>query len=328
MSRIYRRGDTWYGYWRDRDGNKHRASLCTTDKAVARERLRERETSTDRPADRVTLGAALTHLLEVVYAGRRASTVLCYTQKARHLERVLDEHTPLGRITRAEALRYRAHRLGELAAPGTIYKELVVLRLALKEQGIRDVVPAVSAEYVPRTTHLSPEQAHAVIATLPEHRRRWVMIAVYAGLRLSELAGLLWEDVDLGGGWLHVAGTKTKGSRRPVPIADELRPWLEGGGDGPVVDAWPNCTRDIKAACKRAKVPICSMNDLRRTFCSWLKQRGVDSLTVSKMMGNSTRMVDAVYGQISAETMKRAVAMMPTTDAPMVKLGMIEGGKK
>lgn len=311
MSRIFRRGATWYGYWRDAAGTKCRASLNTTDKEIARKRLRERELASNRPEDQTTLGAALRHLLDVVYAGAREPTVRCYRQKARHLERLLDARVTLGKIDRAGVLRYRAHRLGEGAAPGTIYKELVVLRLALKEQGIRDVVPAVSAEYVPRTTHLSPEQAHAVIASLPEHRRRWAMIAVYAGLRLSELAGLLWEDVDLAGGWLHVKGTKTKGSRRPVPIAAELRPWLEDGGVGPVVDPWPSCTRDLKAACKRVGAPPCSMNDLRRTFCSWLKQRGVDSLTVSKMMGNSTRMVDAVYGQISADALRAAISQMP-----------------
>lgn len=158
MGRIYKRGDTWWGYWRDARGQKHQASLRTKDRGIAYDRLRRREA--ERPGEAA-------------------------------------QGKPLG-----EALR----------------------------------------------------------------------------------------------------GTKTEGSDRLVPIAAELRPWLEAAaeeGDGFVLQAWGNVRRGIKAACKRAGVPACTPNDLRRTFASWLKQAGVDSLAVAKLMGHaSTRMVDLVYGQL------------------------------
>ena len=85
---------------------------------------------------------------------------------------------------------------------------------------------------------------------------------------------------------------------------------------GPIAGAWPNCRRDLHAACDRAKIPHCSPNDLRRTFASWLKQRGVDSGVVARLLGHtSTKMVDFVYGKLDLETLARAVALLGGTRA-------------
>ena len=47
----------------------------------------------------------------------------------------------------------------------------------------------------------------------------------------------------------------------------------------------------------RALQEVRTPNDLRRTFASWLKQSGQDSLVVARLMGHtSTRMVELVYG--------------------------------
>ena len=83
-----------------------------------------------------------------------------------------------------------------------------------------------------------------------------------------------------------------------------------------MLQAWGTCTRNVKATCKRAGVPPCTANDLRRTFASWLKQAGVDSLAVAKLMGHaSSRMVDLVYGQLTAATFQAAIGKMPAIAA-------------
>src|SRR5690606_9130767 len=114
---------------------------------------------------------------------------------------------------------------------------------------------------------------------------------------------------------------------RLVPIHPSLMPMLRAAikgrsPDEPLVQPWPNVRRDLHAAVARinldvrtrkiGKLPKVSPNDLRRTFASWLKQEGVDSMTVAHLMGHSsTRMVELVYGRLSDETYQDAVAAMP-----------------
>jgi integrase len=64
--------------------------------------------------------------------------------------------------------------------------------------------------------------------TAPKDRRhveRRAMIAtlVFAGLRIGELCGLRWRDVDLAGGWLRVGESKTDAGVRRVKIRGALR---------------------------------------------------------------------------------------------------------
>lgn len=336
VGRLYRRGDTWWADYRDAKGRRHRETLHTQDVKVARERLRQRELAgpADRAADRKTLADAMKHLLDTVYVGRPAGTVSCYRQKARHLIRLLGSATPIVDLDKDDIHAYRKARIEEEAAEGTIHKELVVLRRALAEQGIVGVVPKVSARYVPRTKFLEPAQLSAVLGRLNEKRKLWVVAACFAGMRDSELNRLQWEDVDLERGWIRVRGSKTKGSFRHVPITPQLLPWLTAAAPdprvGPVVETWTNRRRDICVAYwkvlglkvpnhrkkeSEAGMPRLSPNDLRRTFASWMKQAGVDSLAVAHLLGHSsTRMVELVYGKLNAATYQAAVATLPACD--------------
>jgi integrase len=52
-------------------------------------------------------------------------------------------------------------------------------------------------------------------------------IGAFTGLRTAELLRLCWSDVDLVGGYVHVAAAHAKSARRRlIPIPDNLRAWL------------------------------------------------------------------------------------------------------
>jgi len=339
MGRLYKRGEIWWAYYRDPSGDRRRQTLATSDKVIAAKRLRQLELvgPADRTADAKSLKDALAYLIDTVYAGRRAGTVSSYRQKARHLVRLLGADRPVNSIERPHVFEYRAARLKEGAADGSVYKELVVLRLAFKEQGIEGVVPKVPVNYTPRTRALTEAQAVEVVGHLAEKRRLWFVIACLLGVRDNELAVLDWSDVDVAHRMVRVRGTKTRGSFRLVPIGEALVPWLEmfdaDERVGLVVEGWTNRRRDISAAwwkvvgyvpparwtqgAKRcgasiAGAPRLSPNDLRRTFTSWLKQAGVDSLAVAHLLGHtSTRMVEAVYGRLTEATYRAAISKLP-----------------
>jgi integrase len=79
-------------------------------------------------------------------------------------------------------------------------------------------------------------------------------VAVFAGLRAGELAGLRWPDVDLQRRTMHVrrsydGKTKTRSSRRFVPIVDALLP---------ILTAW-------KERCPRTELDLVFMNRAGRT---------------------------------------------------------------
>jgi integrase len=332
MGRLYRRreGGAWWGDWQTPDGRRHRASLRTADARVARERLRQAElAATDPTAHRAAQGlsAALDYMITVASADRSEATRRFYEQKARHLVRILGD-VDVATLERVDVAAYTHQRISEGASPHTVQKELVTLRRALVEahnvsplpRHPRDVIPTFAPQYQPRTRHLSEREFDALLATTPPRRKLWLLVAVYTGAELGALERLEWSHVDLRAGAIRLPGTKRQARNRLVPIAAPLLPWLESAmrsrRTGLVFGAWGNVRRDLARYCELARVPAVTPNDLRRTFASWLKQRGIDSRTVADLLGHSsTRMVDLVYGRLTPAVYAAAVASLPSCAA-------------
>src|SRR6516164_8752159 len=85
----------------------------------------------------------------------------------------------------------------------------------------------------------SPDEIRAIIAAASDGRQPLLLTAIFTGLRISELRGLRWDDIDLKRGELHVrqradrynaiGAPKSKAGRRVVPLpptlVSELRKW-------------------------------------------------------------------------------------------------------
>jgi integrase len=337
MGSIYQRtkGGTYYGYWTDQRGRAVRKSLRTRDAAVARARLRTLELAATDPAahSHHTLTQAVDNLLALAETERAAATHSFYQKKAGHLMRVLGAHKQLADISRDDLLSYVKQRRLETAVNSTIHKELTVLRRALEEAKTRklwngivgELVPTVKVSYQPRQTWLSEHQAKQVLARVAADRRLWFMLATWGGLCKGEVERLDWKDVDLAKRVMLVRGTKRASRFRSVPIAPLLAAALrdarpEGERRGLVAGKWSNAIRGLARAAELAQMPAelrkLTPNDLRRTFASLMLNAGVSALVVAKLLGHaSTKMVELVYGQISAQTMRGAVAMLPLSDA-------------
>ena len=269
------------------------------------------------------LASAVSVFVECARIDRSPATIECYEQKGGHLVRLLGD-SAVKELSVDQVAAYCRNRLDEGAARESIRKELVVLRLTLshaRDRGVleRDpdsVIPKFRARYKPRRRWLSTVELRGLLRHLPPDRQRWVIVAVMTGGRLSEIEGLTWGDLDFANQQIHIRGTKTDRSDRIIPMDRELGELLgqmRKGASEAVAGAWSNVRRDLAKACAKARIDPVSPNDLRRTFASWLKQAGRDSLAVGKLLGHtSSRMVELVYGHLDQKSLRHAMEALPS----------------
>lgn len=157
-------------------------------------------------------------------------------------------------------------------------------------------------------TTLTIEQARTLLDAARDSDA-WpvVLLALAAGLRRSEIAGLTWADLDLDAGVLRVErgvhvrrGTliieppKSATSRRAVSLPpwaiDGLRP-LRGLGYVASPDGSLPNPDALSRAYKRVADPLgitLPLRDLRHTHATLLLAAGVDLVIVSRRLGHST----------------------------------------
>jgi integrase len=293
---------------------------------VAKAWLRDLELGTTNAAPHQA--KALKDAVKDMIALKREVTAGAYRGHAGHLYRLLGENLDIHNLTRSRVADYAVGRLKEGASRHTVQKELVVLRQALKEAKARneysgqvDVVPPWKAEYEPETRWLTPDEFGRLLsAVTTTGRRTWFMIQAYTGAELGAMKRMAasprggWEFVNLQRGTITIPGTKRSSRYRvDMPLHPALLGWLKKLSQTcPLVTPWTKVHRDLKEACKRAKIdPPATTHDLRRTFGSWLVQAGVDLHHVARLMGNTPGMVARVYGQTSDASYSAAIAHLP-----------------
>ncbi|MCB9656756.1 MAG: tyrosine-type recombinase/integrase [Polyangiales bacterium] len=222
---------------------------------------------------------------------------------------------------------YLARRRAEGVAVATVAKELGALRTALTFCARRDIYrgdpkwclpPELRGAYVPQERALTLEEYRQLREALAPERRDYLAAFVGLGVRDSELYRI--TAADWVGGRVHIRGRKGRRDRAdrwmtpPAEVAAvlDLRIAALDGAPGPVFPIWPNVRRDLHRGCARAGIPPVSPNDLRRTFASWLAERGVPELVTASLMGHSnSAMVRRVYARIGTTAQVDAVGLLP-----------------
>jgi integrase len=113
----------------------------------------------------------------------------------------------------------------------------------------------------------------------------------------------------------HGARLETAGSWRTIPVPEFLRPLVtrllaDAPGDDVLFDPWleGNQNRDIKAACRRAKLEPVSTNGLRRTFGHALRAHGFSLDVISRLFGHTTeKLARDVYADFDQDELAAVV---------------------
>ncbi len=154
---------------------------------------------------------------------------------------------------------------------------------------------------------LSVQQIRALLMLLKEPCRTMVLLGVLTGLRVGEILGLRWQDVDLVNGLLKVeqavyrgslGSPKTKGSRRVIPLPETARDALsafKGAGQELVFRTREGTPyqdnnllhRELKPAGRKIGAPWLSWHTLRRTHATLLQAAGGSLKDASAQLGHS-----------------------------------------
>ena len=226
---------------------------------------------------------------------------------------------------------YRA-KLDEGLASSSVHTIHSVLHTALKRAVKLELVPRNAAAAVdpprPRPKEIRPldaAQAKALLSAARGDRLEAVyVLAVTAGLRISELLALKWEDVDLERGVLHVRRTlsaadsgptfttpksgKGRGIKLTGQAVDALKRHRATQNEerlrlGSMWEDWgllfcaergtPSSRRTLtrcsfKPLLKRAGLPDIRFHDLRHTCATLLLSRGHHPKLVQELLGHAS----------------------------------------
>lgn len=169
--------------------------------------------------------------------------------------------------------------------------------IAAAEAAVRS--PKIKLPRQKRTTISPPETEHveAVVRLLPARYRLPVLALDATGMRIGELCGLIWDDVDEPGGrWRVRAETsKTSVPRWVDPVDPDIHAAVcalcprEDRQSSAQAFAELNDARlrtAITRACRAAGVPHWSPHDLRHRRISLLVLRGTPITRVSAYVGH------------------------------------------
>lgn len=239
----------------------------------------------------------------------------------------------LNEIGQRKIENYKARKLASGLSPKTVNNHLTVLRRLLSlavEWEQLDHLPPFKWLKVPdpEFDFLDFEEAGRLVAGADEAWRPMILVGLKAGLRLGELIGLRWEDVDLVAGRLMVRravargiiGTPKSGRSREIPTSDELLRALKGhrhlrgelvfcDADGRLLTK-EECKHPLWRACKRAGLRLLGWHALRHTFASHLVMRGAPIKAVQEMLGHATIEMTMRYSHLSPDVRRDAVGLL------------------
>ncbi len=227
--------------------------------------------------------------------------------------KLLDEITPL------DIEKYKSARR-KMVGPATVNKELACFKTMFSKAVIWGMtsdnpVKKVSMFREPpgRVRFLSREEIRRLLSEAAEHIRPIIIVALFTGMRKSEILKLTWKDIDFNHRLIYVRNSKN-GSSREIPMAREVIAALQAipvsqgrvftsSEDRPV----SSIRTGFDNAVRRAQISDFSFHDIRHTFASYLVMNGVELITVKELLGHKTISMTARYSHLSPAHKGRAV---------------------
>jgi integrase len=183
----------------------------------------------------------------------------------------------------------------------------------------------------------TPKEMRVILANIGEELLPWALLGGFAGLRVSEVHRLRWENIRLDAGFITLDKSFTKTRRRRViPICDALRAWIEplskdksGANKSGLIYPTPYKTYEdrlhkgwMKMADAKGQLLVEKRaNALRHSYGTYRFSILQDEFKVSAEMGNSPTELRASYAELALPKDAEAwFAIMPEEPKNIVKI--------
>ncbi|MBI3365997.1 MAG: site-specific integrase [Ignavibacteriae bacterium] len=236
----------------------------------------------------------------------------------------------LPEITSLHIEQFKASRLDAGLAPQTVNNHLTILGKCLRcaeEWGELQHVPKMKSLKVPpqRFDFFSREESEQLLGAIDDPL--WyalVLLALRTGLRVGELLGLEWVDIDLDRKLLSLRRSIVRGivtspknnRERHVPLTLQLCKALEGirkpsglmfCDENGKPWSYFKLKSALKKFCLKAGLRIIGWHKLRHTFASQLVAAGVSLKATQDLLGHSSIAMTLRYAHLAPSALRTAV---------------------
>lgn len=248
----------------------------------------------------------------------------------------------LNEITSLHLEEYKSAKLKATLSPKTINNHLAVLGKCLHTAqewvGLSNV-PKIRLLKVPpqRFDFLTTQESRRLLASITD--RGWyamVLVALRTGLRLGELLGLKWEDINLQTRLLSVRRSILRGvesspksnRERHIPFTTEVRDGLLSIGPGrglvfyrtpgnPMQHETPR--KSLIKICEAAGLRKIGWHTLRHTFASQLVAAGASIKAVQELLGHSDIQTTMRYAHLAPSALQDTVALLDKSECSQLE---------
>jgi integrase len=248
-------------------------------------------------------------------------------------------------ITPKDIAEFRDGRQSLGLAPATINLDVVILSAAFNgalRQGHVSVNPCLAIEPLKdnkqRKHVFSPEQVSALVKTAEGDWKGLILTAYYIGARLSDVANLRWQSIDLVSEIKTIRFHPRKGGGEvvtvvhpaledfllslPAPKTDDafLFPSLAQRNAGTLSNQFRKIMEEARIEHREVRkriakggrsVSALSFHSLRHSFSSILANAGVSEERRMALTGHSTRDMHQRYTHHELEALRDAIAVLP-----------------
>lgn len=228
----------------------------------------------------------------------------------------------LGEIDQNMVVEYKLCREQSGAKPSTLKKELRVLKDILRV-GRKDFeLPTVKEfplmkwgnkpKVFDKSMILEESDVLRIVDYVQKKNRSICLIAIYSGLRLSDIVSLCRKEVDITEGWIRKYQGKTE-HWVEIPVCQKLKD---------ILDSLPSplentqsyfsdvktkaISTEIRRACKRAGYQGHSFKSFRHFAATFLVNAGVPIEVIKDFMGHQNISTTMIYAKVKADTLKKA----------------------